>query len=239
MPTGNPLAESQAREFARFVKSFWGIWAGLSATLFPLSAALFAVVPVPENFDRLYAVFGTVLSLFGMILVFVSRNDLWMRDLKARDFEAPLDRFAASIKAKACFSFAIGLMLFFIYLGYSALVWSYGPNRHNPALSVLLLFPYSLAFMSMAMAFSLLATAEYMRATVGGIAEAPGLIENSILKYFLRMERLQLSIVSKRSTSKGNLLFTLEDESGTRFEAEMTPKGKVVAWKKMGDDKQC
>jgi hypothetical protein len=159
--TDEPISE--AREFARFLKSFWGLWAGLSATIFPLSNVLYATVPVPDSLKPLYVTFSTVCSLFAIAMVFVSRRQLWERH---RGFSKPagfadnpqwLRWFGGTINGLALLAF-----IFFIISAQSYLSdFAQATADFSFALTIGLLY-YTLTFMLLTTAFSLLAIHEFM-----------------------------------------------------------------------------
>ncbi len=248
MPGKRP--ESQAKEFATFLRSFWGIWAGMSATLFPLSGALFAVIPVPADDAKLYAAFSTVLSLFAILVIFVTRDEIWTQHMEHPGHEYHASSLLGavfaptlitiliprSVSQRAIRFFAMGVFfLVFYYFLFS--YFDLGLRKGIDLVSLVAVLPYSLFFLSITLAFSIVALAEFMRATMGGFSEAPGSSEKSVLEYFLQLTETQWQIVGKHAGDKGNIFFILRAINGTGngeyIRAEVTPEGKVVDWKEL------
>jgi hypothetical protein len=101
------MAESEFREFIRYMRSLWAILAGVTA-VFPLSDILFKVIPLPvDAYEKSTAGLAipvtTVVTLFMLFFTFVQR-----------------DRFSSAATARSGLFFLLGLfcLVIFFLLGH-------------------------------------------------------------------------------------------------------------------------
>src|SRR3990172_3902126 len=66
-------ALAELREFLAFLRSLWGILAGVTV-VFPISNLLTAVLPLLTGSERLSTVLATLFSLFAIFVVFALRH---------------------------------------------------------------------------------------------------------------------------------------------------------------------
>ena len=219
---------SDFREFASFLKSLWGVLAGLAGTLFPLSAALYQVVPVPSGLSGLFAAVSSILSLFSILIIFVSRETLFHFMLRRRS-DSPL-------ALMAIVAFVLGIGSFVTYLSSVDFL-----RTNSQAASTIGLLNYSLAFALVTTGFCFAALAEYLTPWVEAqrVAEEQDLRldtpEGMVVQYLWGQTHQPWAVFAK-DASGDNTIFSLRapyrstKQRPNRIRATVDPNGNVVEW---------
>lgn len=160
----------ELREFLQFLRSLWGLLAGIS-TLFPLSSVLFNVIPMEQGGNPFQDLKPDVVPVLATLTcVFVTFATFGRRD----QFSDPQRRRRYAISARASFGGAIGAIAIYLLAHrglYDALVHGVGFIALYDGLFAAL---YIASFVLLTRAFLLLAMLEYLpEGTIEGSA-APG-----------------------------------------------------------------
>jgi len=175
----------ELQDLFAFLRSLWGILAGVTL-FFPLSTALFQLVPVEyrwdtDNWMRGFSFFRPqlVILITTLTLIFVM---FWLVSHRAQ-FKSRRQR---AIQRRAFRAFTLGIVSLLVYLtayeAVSDLTKSLEIYRGNPAIipgDLILLISYAGFFVSLTVAFMLLGMIEYYEQKAKRTALDEGKVDKS------------------------------------------------------------
>jgi hypothetical protein len=142
-------ALAELREFLAFLRSLWGILAGVTV-VFPISNLLTAVLPLLPGSERLSTVLATLFSLFAIFVVFA------LRHVDLNDEYGGEDSGLFIVASIWIFVGGAGVLIAYLYV------------RLEPLATGLVPVLYATVFGLFAAAFTLLALVEYVHDSARG-----------------------------------------------------------------------